>query len=180
MSDTTDAASGGASLLREGKDVAARLVNLVHRNLFRTTNGLIGGRIAGMTVVELTTTGRKSGKQRSTMLTSPIHDGDKVALVASYGGDHRHPTWFLNLRDNPDVEIRMLGRHRRMQARVAGDEERGELWPRVTAAYRGYAQYQRNTDRQIPLVILEPVPADGTTSGNDNDPAAGSKEGDRS
>lgn len=154
--------------MSEIKDTAAKVVNLVHRNLFHATNGLIGGKVGRMPVVELTTIGRKSGKRRSTMLTTPIHDDDTVVLVASYGGDDRHPTWFLNLRDNPDVEIRMMGRHRRMRARVATDTERATLWPKVIGTYRGYAQYQRSTERQIPLVILEPRP-DTTDTTTDHD-----------
>jgi deazaflavin-dependent oxidoreductase (nitroreductase family) len=109
-----------------------------------------------MPVLELTTIGRKTGKRRSTMLTSPVQDGDSVVLVASYGGDDRHPTWFLNLCDDPSVEITMRGRTRLMRARVASPEEKSTLWPRVVAAHKGYAQYQERTDRDIPLVILEP------------------------
>ena len=77
-------------------------------------------------------------------------------LVASYGGDSRHPTWFLNLRDDPNVEVLMEGRRRKMRARVASAEEKAALWPEVTDAYRGYAGYQRRTDRDIPLVFLDP------------------------
>jgi deazaflavin-dependent oxidoreductase (nitroreductase family) len=91
------------------------------------------------------------------MLTSPVQEGDVVVLVASYGGDDRHPTWFLNLRSNPEVEVMMMGDTRRMRARVASAEEKAELWPRVTGAYRSYAQYQRSTSRDIPLVMLEPA-----------------------
>jgi deazaflavin-dependent oxidoreductase (nitroreductase family) len=109
-----------------------------------------------MPVLALTTTGRKSGKKRTTMLTSPVQDGDAIVVVASYGGDDRHPQWFLNLRDNPDVEITMNGTTRPMRARVASPDEKAELWPRVVEAYRGYGQYQRRTDRDIPLVICEP------------------------
>jgi deazaflavin-dependent oxidoreductase (nitroreductase family) len=138
------------------KDIGARLVTGFHEAVYRLTNGRIGNRGFGMPVLILTTTGRKTGKQRTTMLTSPVQDGDSVVLVASYGGDDRHPTWFLNLRDNPQVEITMEGRTRRMRARVATPEEKAELWPRVVAAYRGYGQYQTRTDRDIPLVICEP------------------------
>jgi deazaflavin-dependent oxidoreductase (nitroreductase family) len=109
-----------------------------------------------MPVVELTTIGRKSGARRSTMLTSPVQDGDTMVLVASYGGDDRHPAWFLNLRDNGDVEVTMDGTTRPMRAHVASDAERAALWPRVTAASRGYAEYQTRTEREIPLVVLEP------------------------
>lgn len=138
------------------KDAVARLVTGLHEQVFRTTKGRVAGSALGMPVVMLTTTGRKSGKPRTTMLTSPVRDGDTVVLVASYGGDDRHPAWFLNLRDNPDVEVTMEGRTRPMRARVASAEEKAELWPRCTKAYKGYAGYQKRTDRDIPLVILEP------------------------
>jgi deazaflavin-dependent oxidoreductase (nitroreductase family) len=138
------------------KDIATRALTGVHRAVFRLSYGRLANRGYGMPVLELTTTGRKTGKRRSTMLTSPVQDGDTVILVASYGGDDRHPTWFLNLRDDPEVEITMNGRTRSVRARVASPEEKAALWPRVIAAHKGYAQYQERTDRDIPLVILEP------------------------
>jgi len=142
------------------KDAAARFLTGLHGSVFRATDGRLLGRVAGMPVVMLITTGRKSGKPRSTMLTSPVQEGDRVVLVASYGGDDRHPAWFLNLRDHPDVEVTMLGRRRRMRARTASADEKAELWPRITATYRGYAGYQRRTERDIPVVILEPSASD--------------------
>lgn len=138
------------------KDVVARTVTGLHAGVFRLSNGRVANRAFGMPVVLLRTVGRKSGRQRTTMLTSPVQDGDNVVLVASYGGDDRHPAWFLNLRDNPAVVITMGGWTRPMQARVASTEEKAELWPRVVAAYRGYGQYQRRTERDIPVVVLEP------------------------
>jgi deazaflavin-dependent oxidoreductase (nitroreductase family) len=138
------------------KDVAAKAFTKFHKAVFRASNGRIGGKGFGMPVVILTTTGRKSGKKRETMLTTPVHDEKQVILVASYGGDDRHPTWFLNLRDDPKVELTMAGKTRPMTARVASSEEKAELWPRVLEAYKGYGQYQKRTDRDIPLVILEP------------------------
>jgi deazaflavin-dependent oxidoreductase (nitroreductase family) len=142
--------------MANAKDIGARLVTGFHEAVFRISNGRVGNRGFGMPVLALTTTGRKSGKKRTTMLTSPVQDGDAIVVVASYGGDDRHPQWFLNLRDNPDVEITMDGKTRPMRARVASPEEKAELWPRVVEAYRGYGQYQRRTDRDIPLVICEP------------------------
>jgi deazaflavin-dependent oxidoreductase (nitroreductase family) len=139
------------------KDMFARYANVLHRAIIKGTGGRIGGTGFGMPVVILTTTGRKSGKQRTTMLTTPVHDDNRVVLVASYGGDDRHPAWFLNLRDNPDVELEMRGKQRSMRAHVATGEEKDVLWPEVVSAYKGYAQYQTKTDRDIPLVILEPV-----------------------
>jgi deazaflavin-dependent oxidoreductase (nitroreductase family) len=95
------------------------------------------------------------------MLASPVQEGDVLVIVASRGGDDHHPAWFLNLVDHPDVEVTFGGRPKRpMRARVATPSEREALWPRVTAAYRGYGSYQRKTRRQIPLVLLEPAEGD--------------------
>ncbi len=139
------------------KDGAFKLVTGLHRALFRATNGRVLGRAGGMPVVLLTTTGRRSGKQRHTMLTAPIHDDGRIVVVASYGGDDRHPAWFLNLRKDPCVTVTVDGRTRAMRARVAGHDEKAELWPRVVESYRGYGAYQRRTDRDLPVVVLEPV-----------------------
>jgi deazaflavin-dependent oxidoreductase (nitroreductase family) len=138
------------------KDATARFWTGLHEAAFRASNGWLFNRVGGMPVLMLTTTGRKSGQPRSTMLTVPVRDGERLVLVASYGGDDRHPTWFLNLRAHPQVEVLMDGRTRRMRARVATREEKAALWPRVTAAAWNYAQYQQQTARDIPLVILEP------------------------
>jgi deazaflavin-dependent oxidoreductase (nitroreductase family) len=142
--------------MANAKDILARIVTGFHESVFRMSNGRIGNRGYGMPVLILSTTGRKTGKRRTTMLTSPVQDGESVVLVASYGGDDRHPQWFLNLRDDPKVEITMHGQTRPMRARVATPEEKVELWPRVVAAHRGYGQYQTRTNRDIPLVICEP------------------------
>ena len=138
------------------KDPGARMVNLVHRTVFRLSGGRLGNRGFGMPVVMLETVGRKSGQRRTTMLTSPVQEDDRVVLVASYGGDDRQPSWYLNLCSNPDVQLTMEGRARSMRARTASADERTELWPKVVGAYKGYGQYQERTDREIPLVILEP------------------------
>jgi deazaflavin-dependent oxidoreductase (nitroreductase family) len=138
------------------KDVVTRVVTSLHEAVFDLSSGRLANRGFGMPVLRLTTTGRKSGKRRTTMLTSPVQDGDRIVLVASYGGDDRHPKWFLNLRDDPNVEVMMNGEPRAMRARIANADEKAQLWPRVVAAYRGYAQYQERTDRDIPIVILEP------------------------
>jgi deazaflavin-dependent oxidoreductase (nitroreductase family) len=129
-----------------------------HRFLQRLTRGRVGWKIAGMPVLELTTTGRRSGERRATMLTSPLMDGDAYVVVASRGGDDRHPAWFLNLRDDPNVEVVVEGHPRiAMTARIANPEERARLWPRITSKYANYAGYQQKTEREIPLVLLEPA-----------------------
>jgi deazaflavin-dependent oxidoreductase (nitroreductase family) len=91
------------------------------------------------------------------MLTSPLREGDAYVVVASRGGDDFHPAWFLNLRDNPDVEVRIVGKPKqKMHARIATADERARMWPKIADKYRNYAGYQKRTDREIPLVLLEP------------------------
>jgi deazaflavin-dependent oxidoreductase (nitroreductase family) len=110
-----------------------------------------------MPVIELTTTGRRSGQPRTTMLTSPYQDGSTMVIVASRGGDDHHPAWYLNLRDNPEVTVSMDGKPaQRMRAETASPEDRARLWPLITGAHRNYAEYQRKTKREIPLVLLRP------------------------
>lgn len=139
------------------KDVIAQVATPFHRSVFTATNGRAMGTVSGMPVVMLTTTGRKSGQRRETMLTSPVHDDERVVLLVSYGGDDRHPAWFLDLQADPDVEITMEGKRRRMRARVATAAEKAKLWDDVVRAYKGYGGYQKRTDRDIPLAILEPA-----------------------
>jgi len=139
------------------KDELGKAVNAIHQTLFTATSGRIGGSIMGMEALILATTGRKTGQRRRNMLTAPIVEDRRIVLVGSWGGDDRHPMWFLNLQANPDVEITRAGGTRPYRARVATPAERAELWPRVTAAYKGYAGYQERTEREIPLVICEPV-----------------------
>jgi deazaflavin-dependent oxidoreductase (nitroreductase family) len=137
-------------------DIGLRAVNEVHRAIVHVTGGRVLGSVAGMPVVELHTVGRRSGLPRSTMLTAPLIDGDRVVLVASKGGDDRDPDWYRNLLAHPDIELTTAGRRRPMRARRATPEEKAELWPRVIAAYAGYGGYQSRTERDIPLVICEP------------------------
>lgn len=130
----------------------------MHRALLRLTRGRVGSRLGSMPVIELTTRGRRTGEPRRALLTVAANDGDALVVVASRGGDDAHPAWYLNLVADPDVLVAATGEDPRpMRARTADADERARLWPRVVAAYRGYAQYQRKTDREIPVVILEPA-----------------------
>lgn len=138
-------------------DRILKLQNTLHRALLKLTGGRVGRSLGGMPTLELTTTGRKSGRPHSVLLTAPIVDGDTLVVVASRGGDPIHPAWFLNLRDNPTVEVSVQqGPRKAMTAHIATPEERAELWPRVVAASDFYAGYQRKTTREIPLVLLKP------------------------
>jgi deazaflavin-dependent oxidoreductase (nitroreductase family) len=127
-----------------------------HAAVYRATNGMIGHRFPGSPPVLLVDhVGARSGTRR----TSPLvyaRDGENVILVASKGGYPKNPAWFHNLMANPDTTIQ-IGSHRSaVHARVADPEERKRLWPKVVEVYGGYEDYRKRTDREIPLVILEP------------------------
>ncbi len=139
-------------------DLALKAMNTVHHLLLKVSFGKVGWKVGDMPVLELTTTGRRSGEPRSVMLTSPLQRGEEIVVVASRGGDDHHPAWFLNLQAEPRVEVALAGAAKApYRARVATAEEHAELWPRVTSTYDGYAGYQRKTDREIPLVLLTPA-----------------------
>jgi deazaflavin-dependent oxidoreductase (nitroreductase family) len=139
-------------------DVGFKAMNAIHRILLKVSGGRAGWSAMDMPVLELTTTGRKSGLPRSVMLTSPLQEGPVLVVVASRGGDDQAPAWLLNLRENPDVRVSLQGElSRRMNARVASPAERERLWPLVVADHQNYAGYQARTTREIPLVLLEPV-----------------------
>jgi deazaflavin-dependent oxidoreductase (nitroreductase family) len=139
-------------------DLVLKSMNAIHRTLLWVTRGRVGREVAGMPVLELVTTGRRSGRSRAVMLTSPVQDGDAYVVVASRGGDDHHPAWFLNLRDEPRVTVTVQGGSATpMTAHVATPAERARLWPQVVTRYRGYAAYQRRTGREIPLVVLRPT-----------------------
>lgn len=137
-------------------DVGAWMLENGHRALLKVTGGRFPRRVLGMQPVELHTTGRTSGQRRSTLLTAPIIDESRVVLVASKGGHQDHPDWYKNLVANPDVEVTIDERTRPMRARTASAEEKAQLWPEIVGRYKGYDGYQRNTDREIPVVICEP------------------------
>jgi deazaflavin-dependent oxidoreductase (nitroreductase family) len=144
------------SLQHSITDMGGKAMNALHRAILAVSGGRILAKPFGMPAVELHTTGRKSGKRRSTMLTAPIHDANRVVVIASKGGDDRHPEWYLNLEANPEVEISIDGTTRAMKARTASAAEKEELWPQIVAAYKGYAGYQKKTTRDIPVVVCEP------------------------
>ena len=138
------------------KDALFRASTGIHRTVFRASKGRVFGKAFGMPVAELVTIGRRSGKERSTMLAVPITEGGRLVLVASFGGDDRQPAWYLNLRANPRVRVTVAGSTRAMIARTVTEGERAELWPRIISVFGGYARYQGRTERPIPVVVLEP------------------------
>jgi deazaflavin-dependent oxidoreductase (nitroreductase family) len=138
-------------------DLVLKSMNAFHRVLMTVSFGKLGWRAWDMPVVELTTIGRKSGQSRAVLLTSPLQEGSTMVVVASRGGDDVNPAWFLNVRDNPEVQVSLEGGPKQpWTARVASPEQRARMWPIITAAHKNYADYQRRTDREIPLVLLDP------------------------
>jgi deazaflavin-dependent oxidoreductase (nitroreductase family) len=137
-------------------DAGSWMLENGHRAMLKLTGGRFPKKLLGMQPVELHTIGRKTGERRSTLLTSPLCEEDRVILVASKGGHQSHPQWYKNLVANPDVELTIDDRTRPMRARTATPDEKAELWPKVVKVYKGYADYQRNTERDIPVVICEP------------------------
>lgn len=140
-------------------DLGMKAANYVHRGLLKVSGGRIGGEVGDMPVVQLHTTGRKSGKRRTTMLTAPVAGEGRYVLVASKGGDDRHPAWYLNLVDEPEVELTVDGVTMPMTARVVDEDEKAELWSAIVESYDGYRKYQEKTDRDIPVISVEPRPA---------------------
>ncbi len=133
------------------------LFSRVHVFLYRASGGRIGGRFRKTApVLLLTTTGRKTGKQRTTPLLY-VEDGERYAVVASVGGAPTHPGWYLNLRANPAATIQLGRRTLPVTAETAGPEERARLWALATRMYPTYDAYQAKTSREIPVVVLSPA-----------------------
>ncbi|EFV11823.1 nitroreductase/quinone reductase family protein [Segniliparus rugosus] len=150
------------SRLSRGKtmpfDAYFKLANHGHRVLLKLTGGLIGRSIIGVPIVELTTTGRKSGQSHTVLLNSPVQNGKNWLVVASKGGSSTHPAWYLNLTANPNVLINRPGKTpQKAKATVVNGEERERLWPRVVKNFRQYGSYAKRTSREIPLVWIEPI-----------------------
>ncbi len=146
--------------------VTAKIIKYAARAnvaVFRLTNGRISSKWrvgAGwrkpVPVLLLDHVGRKSGKQFTTPLLY-MPDGSDLVVVGSQGGLPRHPQWFHNLLAHPDATVHLRGeRARPVRARVATGEERSLLWPRLVDVYADFESYQSWTDREIPVVVLEP------------------------
>lgn len=144
-----------------GKIIKA--MSKVNVAVYRWTGGLLGSKWRvgsafprGVPVLLLTTTGRKSGQPRVAPLLF-IEEGRDVIVVASQGGLPRDPLWYRNLQATPECEIQIKRRKMKMKARTANSTERARLWPKLVAHYSDFASYEAWTDREIPVVILEPA-----------------------
>ncbi|MEH0974306.1 nitroreductase family deazaflavin-dependent oxidoreductase [Micromonospora sp. CPCC 205546] len=125
-----------------------------HVRRYVATDGADGGKYHGYDALLITTRGRRSGTLRRTALIYG-RDGDRHLLVASNGGAARHPNWYLNLCAEPQVEVQVGAEKFRGTARTATAEERPRLWQAMTEVFPTYARYQKETDREIPVVIVE-------------------------
>jgi deazaflavin-dependent oxidoreductase (nitroreductase family) len=132
-----------------------KLMSGVNVFVYRLTNGRLMGRFSGADVCLVTMTGRKSGRE----ITIPLiytPDGEDVLLVASQGGMPKHPAWYYSLAASPEVKIQVRGEVRDMVARQASDEEKRARWPRLLEVYPDFDDYQKRTDRNIPVFICSP------------------------
>jgi len=123
---------------------------------YERTDGAEANTLRGRPVIILTTRGARSGKVRKTPLMRVEHDG-RYAVVASKGGAPSHPVWFHNVAADPQVQLQDGARTWDMTAREVTGEEKAQWWERAVAAWPDYAEYQKKTDREIPLFVLEPT-----------------------
>ena len=127
-----------------------------HALIYRATSGRIGERLPGLPpMLLLDHAGARSGKRRTTPLVY-MREGDDLVVVPAKGGHPKHPGWLHNLRANPDTEVQIGSKRLEVRAREAGAEERRRLWPKAIDHNPLWETYQRRTEREIPLVILEP------------------------
>ena len=124
--------------------------------VYRLTGGRIGGTLMGSPICLVTMTGRKSGRTITMPLMYTPH-GDDVLIVASLGGAPKHPVWYYNLIANPEVTIEQGAVTRKMRARQASVEEKAARWSALVASYPSFADYQRKTERDIPVMICSPA-----------------------
>jgi deazaflavin-dependent oxidoreductase (nitroreductase family) len=123
---------------------------------FRANAGKVGGPFEGAPLLLLHSTGARTGKERvNPMMYQAV--GDNYAVFASKGGAPTNPDWYHNLLAHPDASIEVVTEITRVRARVANDDERESIWATQKRRYPGFADYETNTDRQIPVVILEPA-----------------------
>jgi F420H(2)-dependent quinone reductase len=133
-----------------------KVVGGAHKVLYRATGGRVGARVWGLSILLLTTRGRKSGRLWTTPLCF-LRDGEDLVVVASNGGMDWFPSWWLNLSREPRATIQVGRTRRAIRARKATPAERARLWAQLTSIAPGYLKYQERTSRVIPLAILQPA-----------------------
>ena len=127
-----------------------------HAAIYRASGGKVAGRMFNSPVLLLITTGRKTGKERTSPLLY-LEDGENLVVVGSVGGAPKHPAWYWNLKANPEARVQIQDRTLRVRAEEAEGEEKRRLWRRVVEMYPPYEDYQRRTEREIPVFVLRPT-----------------------
>ncbi|HYZ05108.1 MAG TPA: nitroreductase family deazaflavin-dependent oxidoreductase [Rubrobacter sp.] len=142
--------------------LALKLGSGAHAGVYRATGGKLFGRMGKSPILLLNTVGRKTGRKRTTPLLY-VMDGEDFVIIASKGGAATHPAWYLNLRANPDATVEIGDREVQVEAGVADPEEKARLWQKMVEMYPTYDDYQRKTEREIPLLVLRPVERGGAS-----------------
>ncbi len=143
--------------MRARRNKAWELMWRLHRAVLRATGGRVGARVRGLPVLLLTTTGRRSGEPRTVALSYLDHGGG-YGVVASNAGADDHPAWWLNLEAEPAATVEIRGERRAVRARLATGDEAAALWQRMVDANPDFAAYREQTDRELPVVVLEERP----------------------
>ena len=141
----------------------------VHPFIYRISGGRLLGEMIGMPVLLLTTTGARTGSRRTTALTYLAY-GDAYVVIGSFLGEPRHPGWVHNLRARPRAGIQVRDRKIAVAAREAHDTEREEIWSSLLAQEPSYREYAERTEREIPVVVLEPEDDSRSPSGSSREP----------
>ena len=136
--------------------LALKLGSGAHAGVYRATGGKLFGRMGKSPILLLNTVGRKSGKKRTSPLLY-VMDGGNFVVIASKGGAATHPAWYLNLRTNPEATVEIGDREVQVEAEVADPEDKTRLWQKMVEMYPAYDDYQKKTEREIPLLISRPV-----------------------
>jgi deazaflavin-dependent oxidoreductase (nitroreductase family) len=146
----------GMAIVPKSVEIAVGLrVLSIWQAVYERSDGLVGGRLGRVRMLLLRTRGRRTGSIRTAALLY-VGAGKGLAVIASKGGDDAQPAWYLNLRDDPEVEVQVGRRRWPARAREARGAERERLWRRAVAVWPQYERYQARTRRRIPVVVLEP------------------------
>jgi deazaflavin-dependent oxidoreductase (nitroreductase family) len=137
------------------RDGTVRRLSALHAALFRATNGVVGRRLVANDMLLLTTVGRRTQRPHTVPLLY-LSEGDRIVVIASYGGRDHHPEWYRNLLHEPAATVQLGARRTGVRAETMHALDRSEWWPRIVDAYGDYDVYQSRTDREIPVVWLHP------------------------
>ena len=136
------------------RDRNVKMLSNLHTALYRATRGVVGRRLVNNDMLLLTTTGASTGAQHTVPLLY-LKDGERLIVIASYGGRPNHPQWYRNLIIGPSASVQILGETREVVATTMTSTERDQWWPIIVEAYGDYAVYQSRTEREIPVVWLD-------------------------